>query len=167
MVDDVGGVNKEVAGVTSERRRFGVGVLESGLGEEALFVAVLVKVSTKFDLTELATAVNVARRCRLRSVGEGLSLEETDKSALRCSIVVLAFCAWEYFGNCVASSWMELDGQYQMIVQGNRVGKRVRPRFHAADSGSLNRASKTKEVQTASIGSAPSAPIAPPVPPPK
>jgi hypothetical protein len=113
-VDDVDvGVNKEVAGVTSERRRFGggVGVLESGLGEEALFVAVLDKLSTKLDLTDRATAVNVARRSRLLSVGEGLSLEEAARSTLRYSIVVVVV-GWSVPGICccwlVVGLWLAL-----------------------------------------------------------
>jgi hypothetical protein len=140
-------------GVTRERRRFtGVGVLDSGLG---LFVDVLAKVSTKLDLIDRATEDNVARRRRVRSVGEGVLValvEEAKISAVRCSIVIQAFCACLYFWDL---GWRQLAGQYQRLVRRNRVGIRVRPRFHAAVDGSLYRLRETDVWQTTSIGSGP------------
>jgi hypothetical protein len=62
----------DVKGVTRKRRRFmGEGVVGNGLDGEALFDAFLDNVSTKFDLMDRATVDSVARRLRLRSVGEG------------------------------------------------------------------------------------------------
>jgi hypothetical protein len=109
MVDD--GDIMAVSGViTMERHCFEEGgVHERGLGEDALLLAFLVKVSTKLDLIECATEDNVAWRRRLRSVGEGVPVrraEEAERSDLRCSIVVLCVhvcpCCWHF-------CWRELD----------------------------------------------------------
>jgi hypothetical protein len=52
---------EEAGGVTIKRRHLaGRGVLENGLGEAALLVAFLAKVSTKLDLIDLATFDRVA-----------------------------------------------------------------------------------------------------------
>jgi hypothetical protein len=63
-VDDYDGKKMEVVGgVTIERQHLdGRGVLESGLGEEALLMAFLANVSLKFNLIDLATEDSVARR---------------------------------------------------------------------------------------------------------
>jgi hypothetical protein len=97
MLDDsdIGCKKTEVVrGVTRDardRRRFeGSGAeKEKGLGEAALF---LDKVSTKFDFTDRATVDNVAWRRRVFSVGEGVEVrpvEDVERSALRCSMVVV------------------------------------------------------------------------------
>jgi hypothetical protein len=61
-VDDCDGEKMEEAGgVTIDRRRLdGRGGLENGVGEAALLVAFLAKVSTKLDLIDLATFDRVA-----------------------------------------------------------------------------------------------------------
>jgi hypothetical protein len=52
---------EEVGGVTIEHRCLdGSGVLERGLGEEALSLAFLAKVPTKFNLIDRATEDSVA-----------------------------------------------------------------------------------------------------------
>jgi hypothetical protein len=93
-VEDCEGDKMEVVGgVTIERRRlFGTGVLERGLGEEPLFLDVLDKVATKFDLSDRATEDSVARKRRVRLAGRDVvvtPLEDVERSALRCSIVVV------------------------------------------------------------------------------
>jgi hypothetical protein len=63
-------------------------------------------------------------------------------------VVVLVFVARWYLVSCRR----QLDNifilQYQRIVQAIRVGFWGRPPIHAAVGGSLNRVSKTYEVQT-------------------
>jgi hypothetical protein len=62
----------EVAGgITIKHQRLDVsGGLERGIGEEALLLAFLAKVSTKFDLIDRATEDSVARRRQVQLAGE-------------------------------------------------------------------------------------------------
>ena len=65
---------------------------EAETEEEVRFLAFLAKVSTKLDLIERATADSVAWRRLPRSFKEGVpvrGVEEEERSALRCSIVVV------------------------------------------------------------------------------
>jgi hypothetical protein len=81
-------------------------------------LAFLAKVSTKLELIDLATVDNVAWRHQLRSAGKGVPIQPAkgiERSALRCSIVVDAFCACVHLLAIVGGSWM---GQYQRFVHG-------------------------------------------------
>jgi hypothetical protein len=87
--------------------------VKRGIGEEALLVAFLVRVSTKLDFIDRATEGAVARRCRVRSAGKCVPIwlaEEVERSALSCSIVVVDFVE-------VITCWYLLGGvgydQYQ------------------------------------------------------
>jgi hypothetical protein len=94
-----------------------------GLGEEALLSAFLAKVSTKLDLISHATEGNVACRCQGQSAAKGvpvqLAEEVKKRSALRCSIVIVAFCACAH-----------MLAQYQSFVRGNGAGFWGGPLFH-------------------------------------
>jgi hypothetical protein len=83
----------DVRGVTRKRRRLvGEGVAGNGLDGEALLEAFRDSVSTKFELIDRATDESVARRLRLRSVGNGVpdqAMVDVERSTLRCSIVVV------------------------------------------------------------------------------
>jgi hypothetical protein len=107
MVDDGDGDNSEVVGgVTINHRHLeGDGVLERGIGEVALFLLFLAKVLTKFDLIDRATEESVARRRRVRSVGEGRfkrPAEGVKRSAFRCSmVVVVSMKVWTWQRYCL------------------------------------------------------------------
>ena len=84
---------EEAVGITIKHQRLNKsGVLARGLSEEVLLMDFLAKVSTKLDLTDRATEVNVARRRRVRSVGEGVPVVCAEEAEISLHGVAAAEC---------------------------------------------------------------------------